>query len=629
MNMPMFLYRNETREQFPDHHYLKVVLKGLPGNTDAIGSKVTVRHRGQLFYLEQMPMRGFKSTVDPRPNLGVGNLTMVDTLMVQWPDGRVTLMKDVPTDQTLTLLQEEASFPDPVSVQELTVTDSFRVDHHYFREVTRGVTTGYVHRENEFDDFKRDRLIYHMLSTEGPGVCMADVNGDGLEDLFAGGAKEQPGTLLIQQPGGWFRSAGEDLFAPDAISEDTDAAFFDADGDGDMDLYVARGGNEYPTTSSALVDRLYLNDGHGNFTRSDQVLPAGRYESTACVRPADFDGDGVTELFVGIRLRPFLYGVPVNGYLLENDGSGQFTNVTPGVAPGLQEVGMIRDMRWEDLDGDGDLDMVLAGDWMPVRIFLQENGRFTEKKEAFGEPTAGWWNCLVTADVDGDGDPDLVAGNHGLNSRFRASRERPVTMVVNDFDLNGSAEQIISVYEGDSAYPLALKHDLTSQIPRLAQKYPRYSMYKNQQVSDIFAPNQLKNALFLEASMLETSLFLNDGSGSFTRRPLPPEVQFSTVMAIRAGDYDGDGLTDLLMGGNLFRVKPEVGRYDASYGWFLKGDGKGKFRNIPPGESGWHLEGEVRRIIEMEIGGETHLVVAGNNAPFQFFRPVKKSGPQK
>ncbi len=618
VNMPMFIYRNETREQLPDHHYLKVVLKGLPGNTDAIGSKVAVHHRGHIFYLEQMPMRGFKSTVDPRPNLGLGNLTMVDTLLVQWPDGRVTLIKDVPADQTLTLMQEEAM------ESATSVADSFKVNQHYFEEVTSRVRTGYLHRENEFDDFKRDKLIYHMLSTEGPGICRADVNGDGLEDLYAGGAKGQPGTLLIQQAGGTFRISDQAVFAGDVISEDTDCAFFDADGDTDMDLYVASGGNEYSTSSSALSDRLYLNDGNGRFIRSRQILPAGKYESTACVRPADYDGDGIMELFVGIRLWPFLYGVPVHGYLLENDGSGNFSDVTAMQAPELLEVGMITDMQWVDLDGDGDLDMVLAGDWMSIRVFLQEDGRFIERCDAFNVPVEGWWNCLIICDVDADGDPDLVAGNHGLNSRFRASEERPVTMVVNDFDLNGSAEQIISVYEGDSAYPLALKHDLTSQIPRLKQKYPKYSMYKGQQVTDIFTPNQLENALFLQATRLETSLFLNDGSGAFQLQPLPREVQFSTVMAACAGDYDGDGQTDLLLGGNLYNVKPEVGRYDASYGWFLKGDGNGGFRNVPAGESGWCLDGEIRQIFEMEIGGETHLVVAGNNAPLQIFRPQKR-----
>jgi hypothetical protein len=618
VNMPMFLYRNETTEKLPDHHYLKVILKGKAGNTDAIGAKVTARQQGQSFYLEQMPMRGFKSTMDPRPNLGVGPLTMVDSLVVQWPDGTVTLMKDVPTDQTLTLYQKDAiaadapQFSGPVPAENL------------FKEITDEIRVDFVHRENDYDDFRRERLIYQMLSTEGPRTCSGDVNGDGLMDLFVGGARGQAGGLLLQEKDGSWLESNQALFEKDSSSEDTDCALFDADNDGDLDLYVASGGNELPSISSALADRLYLNNGRGVFSKSPQILPAGRYESTACVRAADYDDDGVMELFVGIRLRPFLYGVPVDGYLLENDGKGNFTNRSALIAPELKEVGMLRDMKWEDVDGDGDPDMILAGDWMPLKIFINEQGTFKESREAFGsENTSGWWNCIATGDFDHDGDMDFVAGNHGLNSRFKASAERPVTMYVNDFDRNGSAEQIICVYDGDSAYPLALKHDLTRQIPDLLKKYPKYELYKEQTINDIFAPEQLSSAIRLDVDRLETSLFINDGSGHFTVRALPVEVQFSTVMAAETGDFNGDGNPDLLLGGNLYRVKPEVGRYDASYGNFLAGDGHGGFKVIPPLVSGFRLEGEIRDIQTIQTPGGKMLVVARNNDPFQLFRVLE------
>jgi enediyne biosynthesis protein E4 len=618
VNMPMFLYRNETTEKLPDHHYLKVILKGKAGNTDAIGTKVTARQQGQSFYLEQMPMRGFKSTMDPRPNLGVGPLTMVDSLVVQWPDGTVTLMKDVPTDQTLTLYQKDAiaadapQFSGPVTAENL------------FKEITDEIRVDFVHRENDYDDFRRERLIYQMLSTEGPRTCSGDVNGDGLMDLFVGGARGQAGGLLLQEKDGSWLESNQALFEKDSSSEDTDCALFDADNDGDLDLYVASGGNELPSISSALADRLYLNNGRGVFSKSPQILPAGRYESTACVRAADYDDDGVMELFVGIRLRPFLYGVPVDGYLLENDGKGNFTNRSALIAPELKEVGMLRDMKWEDVDGDGDPDMILAGDWMPLKIFINEQGTFKESREAFGsENTSGWWNCIATGDFDHDGDMDFVAGNHGLNSRFKASAERPVTMYVNDFDRNGSAEQIICVYDGDSAYPLALKHDLTRQIPDLLKKYPKYELYKEQTINDIFAPEQLSSAIRLDVDRLETSLFINDGSGHFTVRALPVEVQFSTVMAAETGDFNGDGNPDLLLGGNLYRVKPEVGRYDASYGNFLAGDGHGGFKVIPPLVSGFRLEGEIRDIQTIQTPGGKMLVVARNNDPFQLFRVLE------
>jgi len=614
VNMPMFVYRNETTEKLPDHHYLKVILKGKPGNTDAIGSKVTARHQGHSFYLEQMPMRGFKSTMDPRPNLGVGPLTMVDTLHIQWPDGTMTLMRDVPTNQTLTLYQKDG-IP-----AETSLTEPGEQEERWFKEISSELSVDYTHRENDYDDFRREKLIYQMLSTEGPRLAIGDVNGDGLEDIFAGGARGQAGSLLVQQANGSFIASNKQLFEQDKNSEDVDCAFFDADGDGDLDLYVASGGNEFSGSSSALADRLYLNIGRGIFSKSPQLLPTGRYESTACVRAADFDRDGVVELFVGIRLLPFLYGVPANGYLLENDGQGNFSNVSEQLAPGLKEVGMLRDMQWEDVDGDGDLDMILAGDWMPLKIFINEQGSFSESQEAFGdELTSGWWNCLIPGDFDGDGDIDFVAGNHGLNSRFKASPERPVSMYVNDFDLNGTAEQIICVFEGDSSYPMALKHDLTRQIPVLLKKYPNYEMYKEQTITAMFAPEQLSSAIQLDVAQLQTSLYINDGSGQFSSLALPLEVQFSTVMSGSTGDFNGDGKLDLLLGGNLYHVKPEVGRYDASYGHFLAGDGQGGFKSIPPSLSGLRLEEEVRHIQSIETNSGTVLVVARSNNPLQLF----------
>lgn len=617
VNMPMFIYRNETSRNLPDHHFLKVILKGEPGNTEAIGARITAKHHGKFVYLEQMPMRGFKSTVDPRPNLGLGPLTMVDSLIVEWPDDRTTILTNVPTDQILTLYQKDAS---DIS---LHLVDSVHSESNYFKDISADQIINFLHKENEFNDFKRERLIYHMKSTEGPRMCKGDINGDGLEDLYIGGAKGQPGALMVQHRNGSFSPIEQDLFETDKISEDVDCAMFDADQDGDLDLYVASGGNEFPTSSSALSDRLYINKGKGDFVKSARILPTGKYESTSCVRAADFDQDGVMELFVGIRLMPFAYGVPVNGYLLENDGKGNFTNVTSQIAPGLLHIGMIRDMLWEDVDGDGDQDMIIAGDWMPLKVFINDQGVFKENKEAFGtEKTAGWWNCLAAGDVDDDGDVDFVAGNLGLNSRFHASPEKPVSMYVNDFDLNGSVEQIICVFEGDSSFPLALKHDLTRQLPGLGKKYSKYEMYKGQQITDIFPPEQLKNAIHLDAYALETSLFLNDGNGQFTRKILPPEVQFSAVYAADMGDFNGDGLADILLGGNLYNVKPEVGRYDASYGSFLLGDGRGGFRNIPAKESGFRLKGEIRSIMEVKTLKGEILVVARSNGPLQIFNVI-------
>ncbi len=618
VNMPMFIYRNETNRLLPGNHYLKVTLKGEPGNTSAIGTKITAKHNGKIIYLEQMPMRGYLSTSDSRPNLGLGPLTVIDSLIVEWPDDRITLMTNVKTDQTLILYQKDAV------TMSVNLLDSVNSKNLLFKDISIEKRINFYHKEDDFNDFERDKLIYHMMSTEGPGICQGDINGDNLADIYIGGARGQAGALMIQQKDGTFLSAESKLFEKDKISEETDCAMFDADGDSDLDLYVASGGNEFPESSSALSDRLYFNDGKGNLVKSQQILPAGKYENTSCVRPEDFDNDGDIELFVGIRLKPFLYGVPVNGYLLENDGKGNFTDVTSRIAPELLNVGMIRDMLWADVDGDKDKDIIIAGDWMPLKVFINENGKFKLKKDAFGSlKTEGWWNCLAMGDFDGDGDIDFIAGNHGLNSKFKATPEKPVSMYVNDFDLNGTVEQIICAYDGDKSYPLALKHDLTRQIPALERKYPKYEMYKDQQITDIFTPEQLKNAIHLEAFILETSLFLNDGSGHFTRKSLPVEAQFSPVYAVAVGDYNSDGNSDILLGGNLYNVKPEVGRYDASYGSFLAGDGKGGFRNVPAKTTGFRLNGEIRDILEVTTNNGKLMVVARSNDALQVFKVLR------
>ncbi len=613
VNMQAFVYRNQTERFFPENRYLRVVLEGEGQNRYALGARITIKHQGRLWRLEQMPMRGFESTVDHRPLFGLGSLAQVDTLLVEWPDGRVTLRTNVQTNQELKLrisdAQAQGGLP-AVAPQPKPV----------FQELPGSALPDFTHKENWFVDFDRDRLIYHMLSTEGPRMAAGDVNGDGREDVFIGGAKDQASALYLQTAAGGFQRSVQPVFEQDKDSEDVDALLFDADGDGDLDLYVASGGNEFPGTSTALMDRLYLNDGRGRFSKSPTPLPFGKFEPTACVRAADVDADGDLDLFVGIRLRPFLYGVPASSYLLINDGKGRFSDATASQAPGFKDIGMVRDALWSDYDGDGSVDLIITGEWMSPRVFKNNKGRLEDQTSVSGLGAyTGWWNCIKAGDFNGDGRPDFVLGNHGLNSRFRAPKGKPIDMFINDFDQNGTVEQILCMYNGEKSYPMVLRHDLVMQIPSLKKQYLKYENFKGQAITDIFTPQQMERAVKVEASWLASSVLLSKNDGTFTVTALPTEAQFAPMFGLAVADFDGDGNQDILMGGNLYRVKPEVGRYDADYGLWLRGDGMGGFAPVKSMQSGFRPQGEVRDLVLLRRGKTRTVLVARNDAPLQAF----------
>jgi len=618
VNMPAFLYRNRLQEQNrPNGHYLQLRLEGAGQNTHALGAQVTLRHQGKVFYLEQMPMRGFQSTVDHQLHIGLGKLQQIDSLIVDWPNGGRTLLEQIKTDQSLQLKQSEATLESPAVAAS---------KGNLFSEVKGLPGIDFKHEENHFVDFDRDRLLYHMRSTEGPCLAVGDVNADGREDFYIGGAKDQAGALMIQRANGTFMAGSTELFQQDKGAEDVDAVFFDADDDQDLDLYVASGGSEFSSSSFALIDRLYLNEGGGQFSKSPQLLPAGKPASTGCVSPADYDGDGDIDLFVGLRLQPFAYGLPVGGYLLENDGSGKMKALPPAETPDLQELGMVTDAIWLDYDGDRDDDLIVVGEWMPVRVFKNENGQLQEVTQRAGlSKSNGWWNSLVAADVNSDGHPDLILGNHGLNSRFKAAQQQPIRMHINDYDANGTVEQIISVYNEGTSYPLVLRHDLIKQLPKLKKKYLKYEAFKNQTAEDIFGKEALEQSVQAEAYVMESSLAINQGDGTFKLKALPEEAQFAPVYAIQADDFDGDGQIDLLLGGNLYEVKPEVGRYDASYGTLLLGDGLGGFSFLPNRHSGLRLEGQVRAIRSLSLEDERLLLIARNDQPLQIYHAPKQA----
>jgi hypothetical protein len=607
VNMPCFVYQNQSVQQHPENKFLKVTLQGEGKNKFGIGTKVTVHYNNTIAYQEQMPMRGFESTVDSRLNFGLGKTNKIDSVVVVWNDGKQNVLKNIQPNEQLIVKESDAS-SDVTHYSPLTTHQTIFATS----PVNYGIT--FTHKENEFVDFDRDRLIFQMLSTQGPRMAKADVNGDGLEDFFICGAKGQAGALYTQTVAGKFIKSNEALLQKDSASEDTDALFFDADGDGDKDLYVCSGGNEFSPNSTDLIDRLYINDGKGIFARSPQVLPSYIFESTSCVKAADYDGDGDADLLVGVRLTPFSYGKPCKAYILNNDGKGIFTDATERVAPALKSAGMVTDAAWLDYDRDGRVDLVMAGEYMPVRIFHNESNGFKEVTAPSGlSKSNGWWNRLQIADVNNDGYPDIIAVNHGLNSRFKASETKPVCMYTADFANNGTVQQIVTCYNGDSAYPMLLRHDLVSVLPYLKKKYLRYENYKEQTVEDIFTKEQLSKAIKLDAYNMQSTVFINDKNGTFTAKALPMQAQLSPMYGIAVADFDKDGNMDILMGGNFYESKPEVGIYDASYGVLLKGDGKGNFTPQTTQQSGVNIKGAVRDMLPVTVGRKQIILIAKNN----------------
>jgi hypothetical protein len=602
-NGEAFIYRNMTSERL-HAHYLKVNLKGKGMNTFGIGAKVTIYTNGMPQLLEQMPTRGFESSVEPVLDFGTGSYKKVDSLKVVWPDMKMQVLKNISTNATITLTQTDA---------KLTFIPSAGKAKSYYKNITATNINGDIyHKENDYKDFDNQRLIPKMLSTEGPKLAVADVNGDGLEDFFVGGATGDTAKLFIQQPNGTFVQKKQYAFEQDKNSEDIGALFFDADHDGDMDLVVVSGGNLEKEGSINLLARLYINDGKGNFTRKFNGWPLVSINAS-CVR-LNANGD----LFIGARCVPGSYGVIPSSKLLRNDGHGNFADVTNTIAPDLLKLGMVTDAKWADIDGTGKNSLIVVGDWMPVTILKYVNGKLEKTGEIAN--SSGWWNCITVVDLYGDGKMDIIAGNTGLNSKIQADVNHPAKLYVSDFDSNGQVECIPVYYKtDDKAYPFNLHDDIIRQLPYLKKKFLRYDAYAGKGIEDIFTAEELQKASVLTVTQAQSCIFYNNGKGEFKMQPLPVRTQFSPIFSILVTDINNDGIKDLFLGGNFYGLKPEIGRYDANYGLTLLGNKQKRFDYLPPVTSGLFVKGEVRDVAPIKTKNGTQIIVARNNDALQLF----------
>ncbi|MCO5948319.1 VCBS repeat-containing protein [Mucilaginibacter flavidus] len=587
INQPAFIYQNESDKQ-SGNHYLQLKLEGAGKNTQGIGARVTIYIKNKLQYLEQMPSRGFQSSVSPVLHFGLGKDKQVDSLRIIWQTGDSQLIQHINADQQLVLNEKNAAGKYLKPQPEKSI----------FTEIASPVNN--KQEKNIINDFKRQPLMINPMSFSGPCIVKGDVNGDGLEDVYVGGEDGKSGALYLQQANQTFVLKSVPAFDADKKCNDAAALFFDANGDGKPDLYVASGGyGDIVPGDPALQDRLYINDGKGNFTKEKNGLPK-MLGSKSCVTAADINGDGYPDLFVGGRVVPGRYPEAPQSYILLNDGKGHFSDETNKYNPQLQHIGMVTDAVWVDINGDKKPDLVLVGEWMPITVLTNTGNQLVNSTSTyFDKPQSGFWNKILVEDFNHDGHPDFIAGNLGLNTQCKVSDAEPAEMYYKDFDDNGAVDPIFCFYIQGKSYPYLTRDELFDQMSIMRNRFPDYKSYADATLTDIFTPVELKGANHLYANNLSTTCFLSDSKGKLKAAALPLEVQSSPVYTITTLDYDHDGNADLLLCGNINRARLRIGKYDASYGLLLKGDGKGHFKYIPQLKSGFKLWGDVRSVTQV------------------------------
>ena len=606
INRQAFLFRNNSSGR-DSSNYLQITLGGSGGNTLGLGARISLYYQEKTQMAEQFLARGYLSSVSPVIHFGLGKVTMVDTVLVQWPDGLTTLLTNVATNQRLIIKQQNTA--NPILSQKMP--------ENLFTPVATLLT--HLDRQPSIHDFNRQPLLTIGYSDQGPYQAQLEADGDGLTDLIIGGAAGQPATLFLQKKGGRWTKKNVPVFEEDAAYTDTKLLVLDVNKDGHDDVYVASGGyGLLAPEDSLLQDRLYLGLGQGRFRRSDG-LPKMR-TSTGAVSSLDINADGYPDLVIGGRVIPGQYPQTPQSYLLMNDGQGKFLDVTDQWAPGLNQMGMVTDILPVDLNSDQKLDLLVVGEWMPVSAWVFDGEKFSDKTvDIFGQSYSGWWNCVRSHDFNGDGRLDFVLGNWGLNSQCQASVEEPAELFYADFDQNGSVDPFLSFYIQGKSYPYLTRDDLVRQLTMFQTRFTDYASYADITLKDLFSADQLVAASSLQVNRLETSYLQSTTTGTYTLKPLPLEAQVSPVHTITVLDANADGMDDLLLCGNNRNVKLRLGKMDANYGVLLLGNGQGDFSYVSQAVSGLNLKGDVRSVEVMNH----HLIIGINNAQVQVYRWAK------
>jgi hypothetical protein len=597
--MPSFVFKNKSREK-NKNGYIGFKLKGLPQNINAVGAKINVFIQGQILSKEVIPARGFQSSVDYKQIFGLGKFTKIDSVQVIWPNLTQSILKLQKLDTVYTI-DQATQIVKPFVVQQEKVAPLFEEVKANFEK----------HTEDDHVDFYAERIIPRILSQEGPKAASADINGDGLADLFIGGANNKGSQIYLQTSNGDFKPKPQTAFTPFVSYEDVAAVFFDADNDGDMDLLVGSGGNNRLSNRGELNHRLFLNDGKANFTHFADAFPVFEY-NTGVMVPMDYDLDGDLDVFVGARNTPLKYGVTPSSALYQNNGKGQFKDVTTTVAPEFLKLGMVTSAVWGNITSKTSSSLIVVGEYMYPVVYAFEKGKMVEQTTNL-KGLNGWWQSIQMADIDGDGLQDLIIGNMGENGYLKPTPAAPVKLWINDFDGNESIDKILTRTIDGKDVPVFMKGEMQEQIPLLKKENLNYEVYAKKAFQELFKKELIEKAAMKLYNYTSSIIAWGKGNGQFDIQRLPNEVQFSSLNAMVSTDVNADGKTDLVMGGNQFGFLPQFGRLDANYGLVLINKGKRVLEVVEDKQSGLAITGQVRDMVLFQEGANKKVLFFRNN----------------